>query len=206
MIVPLQSIESSQDQHHRRLRDIFKGAIGALDGTLVHAVIPPNKQVPYRGRGRNECYQNVLAICDFNMIFTFVWAGWEGTTHDSRVLSETMRNLENNFPHPPPDKYYLCDAAYSHTRGFMTPYRNTRYWLLDFRNGVQPRTKEEAFNHAHAKLRNVIERAFGVLKARFPILKRMTSYPFPVQRNIVIACVAIHNYIRKLAITDTFVE
>ena len=77
----------------------------------------------------------------------------------------------------------------------MAPYRNARYWLPDFHNGVRPRTKEETFNYAHARLRNVIERSFGVLKARFPILKRMAPYPFQVQRNIVIACVAIHNYI-----------
>ena len=88
----------------------------------------------------------------------------------------------------------------------MAPYRNARYWLPDFRNGVRPRTKEETFNYAHARLRNVIERSFGVLKARFPILKRMAPYPFQVQRNIVIACVAIHNYIRKLSIADTFLK
>ena len=85
------------------------------------------------------------------------------------------------------------------------PYCNARYWLPDFRNGVRLRTKE-TFNYAHARLRNVIERSFRVLKARFPILKRMTPYPFQVQRNIVIACVAIHNYIRKLSIADTFLE
>ena len=55
-------------------------------------MIPYDKQVPYRGRGRGECYQNVLAICDFNMIFTFVWTGWEGVAHDSRVLLDTMHN------------------------------------------------------------------------------------------------------------------
>ena len=65
-------------------------------------MIPSDKQVHYRGRGRRECYQNVLAICDFNMFFTFVWAGWKGVAHDSRVLSETMRNPENNFLIPPP--------------------------------------------------------------------------------------------------------
>ena len=88
----------------------------------------------------------------------------------------------------------------------MAPYRNARYWLPDFCNGVRPHTKEETFNYAHARLRDVIERSFGVLKARFPILKRMAPYPFQVQRNIVIACVAIHNYIRKLSIADTFLE
>ena len=79
----------------------------------------------------------------------------------------------------------------------MAPYRNVRYWLSDFRQSGGPRTKEELFNHAHAKLRNVIERTFGVLKARFSILKKMATYPFSVQRDIVIACAAIHNYIRK---------
>ena len=34
----------------------------------------------------------------------------------------------------------------------------------------------------------------------------MTPYPFQVQRNIVITCVAIHNYIRKLSIADIFLE
>ncbi|GJT65261.1 hypothetical protein Tco_1016741, partial [Tanacetum coccineum] len=57
-----------------------------------------------------------------------------------------------------------------HTRGFMAPYRNARYWLGDFFR-KRAMTSKEKFNHAHAKHRNVIERAFGVLKARFPILK-----------------------------------
>lgn len=98
-------------------------------------------------------------------------------------------------------KYYLCDAAYTNTSGFMTPYRGTRYWLADFRR-QRALTKEEKFNHAHAQLRNVIERAYGVLKARFPILKQMAPFAFPIQRDIVIACFAIHNFIRKWNIND----
>ncbi|KAL7593468.1 hypothetical protein Lser_V15G35582 [Lactuca serriola] len=81
-------------ERHRRLKNIFSGAIGALDGTLVHAVVPVDQQTRYRGRGKGEY------------------------------------------------KYYLCDAAYTNTRGFMAPYRNTRYWLADFRRG-RPLTREE---------------------------------------------------------------
>ncbi|GJV03116.1 uncharacterized mitochondrial protein-like protein [Tanacetum coccineum] len=99
------------------------------------------------------------------------------------------------------DKYYLCDAAYANTRGFLAPYRNTRYWLADFRRR-RALTKEEKFNHAHAQLRNVIERSYGVLKARFPILKQMAPFKFSTQRNVVIACFAIHNFIRKFNIED----
>ncbi|XP_012828551.1 PREDICTED: uncharacterized protein LOC105973631 [Erythranthe guttata] len=169
----------------RRLNRIFKGAVGALDGTLIPAIIPISQQTMYRGRGKGEC--------------------WEGVTHDSRVLTDTVADPRNGFPWPPPGKYYLCDAAYTHTRGFMVPYRNVRYWLGDYRRR-RPLTKEERFNHAHAQLRNVIERAYGVLKKRFPILQKMAPFSFNVQRNIVIACFAVHNFIRKERISDTLFE
>ncbi|KAL7597637.1 hypothetical protein Lser_V15G22777 [Lactuca serriola] len=165
--------------HNRRLRRVFKGAVGALDGTLIHVVVPANKRDLYRSRGKGDCYQNVLAICDFNMMFTFVVAGWEGIAHDSRILSEALANPHAPFPLPPPDKYYLCDAAYANIRGFMAPYRN-------------------------AKLRNVIERAFGVLKARFPILKRMAPFSLVTQRNITLACFALHNFIRRERLHDEY--
>ncbi|XP_052624812.1 uncharacterized protein LOC111888675 [Lactuca sativa] len=202
IIVPTSSNSTrNTSERHRRLMQIFPGAIGALDGTLVHAVVPVDQQTRYRGRGKVECYQNVIGICNFDMIFTFVWAGCEGIAHDSKVLKEVAFNPTSGFPFPPPDKYYLCDAAYTNTRGFMAPYRNTRYWLADFQRN-RALTKEEMFNHAHAQLRNYIERAYGVLKARFPILKQMDPYPFPVQKNIVISCVAVHNFIRKYDIED----
>ncbi|KAL7614212.1 hypothetical protein Lser_V15G07195 [Lactuca serriola] len=187
--------------HNRRLRRVFKGAVGALDGTLIHAVVPANKRDLYRSRGKGDCYQNVLAICDFNMMFTFVVAGWEGIAHDSRILSEALANPLAPFPLPPPDKYYLCDAAYANIRGFMAPYRNVRYWLGDFRRR-RALTNKEKFNHAHAKLQNVIERAFGVLKARFPILKRMAPFSLVTQRNITLACFALHNFIRREGLHD----
>ncbi|KAJ9545425.1 hypothetical protein OSB04_025132 [Centaurea solstitialis] len=174
---------------------------GAIDGTLIHAIMPASHQTTYIGRGGGRCYQNVLGICDFNMMFTFVWAGWEGIAHDSRVLNEVAFNPNSGFPFPSEGKYYLCDAAYSNARGFLAPYRNTRYWLADFHRRLAL-SKEERFNHAHAQLRNVIERAYGVLKARFPILKQMAPFPFTKQRNVVIACFAIHNFIRKCNIQD----
>ncbi|CAN1823931.1 hypothetical protein LINPERHAP1_LOCUS30579, partial [Linum perenne] len=62
------------------------------------------------------------------------------------------------------------------------------------RGGLKGR--EELFNYKHYSLRNVIERCFGVLKKRWPILKKMCSYSFIKQTGIVLACCAIHNFIR----------
>ncbi|CAN1122382.1 hypothetical protein LINPERHAP2_LOCUS1309, partial [Linum perenne] len=65
-----------------------------------------------------------------------------------------------------------------------------------------PRGREELFNYRHSSLRNVIERCFGVLKARFPILKFMRSYSLKKQTQIVMACCTIHNFIRLQATRD----
>ena len=56
--------------------------------------------------------------------------------------------------------------------------------MSDFRSGGKARGKWEIFNQWHARLRNIIC-AFGVVKARFPILKRMTPSSFTTQTKIV---------------------
>jgi hypothetical protein len=52
----------------------FKGAIGAIDGSHVEVVVPTDEVINYTCR-HGYTSQNVLAICDFNMRFTFVVAG-----------------------------------------------------------------------------------------------------------------------------------
>ena len=59
-----------------------------------------------------------------------------------------------------------------------------------------PQTAKELFNLRHAQLRNIIERVFGVIKKRFPILAHMHSFPIEFQVQIVLCCCMIHNFIR----------
>ncbi|GJW65202.1 Myb/SANT-like domain, harbinger transposase-derived nuclease domain protein [Tanacetum coccineum] len=107
------AVDDDDDGNSRAHKIHDEGAVGALDGTLIHARVPINKQHLYRGKGKGDCYQHVLAICDFNMMFTFLVAGWKGDFRRRRALNSI-----------------------------------------------------EKFNHSHAKLRNVIERAYGVMKAQ----------------------------------------
>nr|XP_043638653.1 uncharacterized protein LOC122609778 isoform X2 [Erigeron canadensis]XP_043638655.1 uncharacterized protein LOC122609778 isoform X2 [Erigeron canadensis] len=155
---------------------MFKDCIGAIDGTHVMASVREHEQPKYIGR---KCYatQNIMAACDFNMCFTFAWAGWEGTSHDTRIFNEALRRPKVNFPCPTGDKYYVVDAGYPNTRGYLAPYKGTniRYHIPEFRHGKTaasraPRGAKEIFNHRHSSLRNVIERTFGVWKARWEIL------------------------------------
>ncbi|KAL0402345.1 UNVERIFIED_CONTAM: hypothetical protein Slati_4264400 [Sesamum latifolium] len=67
----------------------FKDCIGAIDGILEPAWAPQVYQNRYRSR-KDRIAQNVLAICDFNMNFTYVYAGWEGSAADARVLDHAI--------------------------------------------------------------------------------------------------------------------
>ncbi|KAL2226092.1 UNVERIFIED_CONTAM: hypothetical protein Sindi_1967900 [Sesamum indicum] len=148
----------------------FKDCVGAMDGSLVPAWVPQIDQNQYRSR-KGRLAQNVLAICDFDMNFTYVYAGWEGSAADARVLNHAI-SQDPNFPFPPDGKYYLVDAGFTNYQCFLAPYRGTRYHLAEYRgHGRRYRTPQNLFNHAHSHLRNVIERYFGVLKKRFPILQ-----------------------------------
>ena len=59
--------------------------MGAIDESHVHASVPIQIQGRFRVR-KDGTTQNVLAAATFDLKFTYVLAGWEGSTHDSRVL------------------------------------------------------------------------------------------------------------------------
>ena len=48
--------------------------------------------------------QQVMAVCSFDMLFTYVVCGWEGTAHDQRILLDTISDERLKFPHAPPGK------------------------------------------------------------------------------------------------------
>lgn len=100
----------------------------------------------------------------------------------------------------PEGKFYLVDGGYANTSSFIAPYRGVRYHLSEFRRRRSSQSgyanHKELFNHRHAILRNHIERAIGVLKKRFSILKVGTFHPIGNQIKIAAATVALHNIIR----------
>ena len=102
-------------------------------------------------------------------------------------------------------KYYLGDAGFMLKRQILTPYRGVRYHLKEY-SGRPPQNAKELFNHRHASLRNVIERTFGVLKKRFPIIGSGTKshYSLITMKNIVLACCILHNFIRGVDRDDEF--
>jgi len=66
----------------------------------VRACVSSENQIPFIGR-KGVPTQNVMVACSFDMQFTFVWAGWEGSAHDTRIFLEAIDNPRVKFPKPP---------------------------------------------------------------------------------------------------------
>ncbi|KAH1082195.1 hypothetical protein J1N35_021956 [Gossypium stocksii] len=181
----------SEIRNNPRFYPYFKDCIGALDGTHVRASVPLSIQGRFRSR-KGGTTQNVLAAITFDLKFSYVLAGWEGSAHDSRILSDALsrpRGLRI-----PEGNYYLADAGYGIRNGYITPYHGVRYHLKEF-SDQGPENAKELFNFRHSSLRITIERVFGILKKRFRVLDAEPFWSFQTQVDIVLACCIIHNHI-----------
>ncbi|XP_016173524.1 uncharacterized protein LOC107616033 [Arachis ipaensis] len=147
----------------------FKNCLGALDGTYIDVTVPEEDKSRYRTR--------------------------KGSTSDSRVLRDAI-SRRNNLKIPI-GNYYLVDAGYTNCKGFLAPYRQTRYHVQEWAYGRNaPRNFREYFNKKHSSARNIIERCFGLLKKRWAILRSPCFYQIKTQNKIIIACCLLQNFIR----------
>lgn len=112
------------------LLSIFKDCRGAIDGSHFDAYVPDQAVARYQNR-KGGVSQNVLAVCDFDMKFTYVLSGWEGSAADSTVYSDARRKGLS------PGKYFLADAGFPPCDTLLTPYRATRYHLREWEHAQQ---------------------------------------------------------------------
>lgn len=192
---------------------LFLDCIGAIDGTHIFTSVKGTTREAtgaevWRNR-KGVLSQNVLAVCDFDMNFLVVHAGWEGSAHDATVLKDARAKGLLNLP---ADKYLVADAGYTERTGYgglvLAPYSAVRYHLQEWAHSTnRPQDKEELFNLRHAQLRNVVERIFGVFKNRFHIFdKARDGYSMETQVKLVHALTGLHNFINSFKDTDVEAE
>lgn len=94
-------------------------------------------------------------------------------------LDKCLPNSNQEFPF-----YFVGDAAFPLKQHLMRPYPGR---LLDERRRI--------FNYRLSRARRVIENTFGILVVRWRILKT-TIHALPTNcEKIVLACIALHNFI-----------
>lgn len=169
----------------------FPNVVGCIDGVLVGIQTPYEHEVSYVCRKGFHAI-NVQAISDADMRFINIVVKWPGATHDSFILnnSEIAGVLaQHNLG------WLLGDSGYPLKTFLMTPF-------IHAVQGQQLRYKL-----AHARTRNVVERSFGILKARFRCLDRSGGsicYQPEKAVTIIAVCFSLHNVAmdKKLPVPD----
>ena len=131
------------------------------------------------------------------MQFVYILAGWEGSAHDSRVLSDAQAS--QGFL-TPKGKYWLGDAGYGNSEFVLSPYYRVRYYLKEVRQANQrPKNIKELFNLQHSSLRNVIKYIFSILKRQWQILGgKGCEYSIGTQIDLFCALIGLYNFGKQL--------
>ncbi|KAJ1106954.1 hypothetical protein NDU88_004352 [Pleurodeles waltl] len=156
--------------------------IGGIDGTHVALVPPRRSEQVYRNR-KSYYSMNVQMVCLADQYNSHVNAKFPGSVHDAYILLNSsipyvMGQLQRHCV------WLLGDSGYPSLSWLLTPVRN-------------PRTRaEECYNEAHGRTRRIMERTFGLLKARFRCLHMTGGSLFYSPKKvcqIIVACCMFHN-------------
>ena len=169
----------------------FPNCIGAIDGTYVGLCERPS----WCGQDyyNRKCFYGVQAqiICDHNGRILDIYSGWPSSVHDNRVWrnSSIYKNPTSYFSN---GQYLVSDSALTSSTYIVPAFKCGP--------GLSLTRGQEHFNFKLSQARIKIEHVNGLLKERFPILKRMnvkinTNRDVLKVLRIIIACGILHNFL-----------
>eukprot|EP00795_Rhopilema_esculentum_P003531 gene3531-2015_t len=137
---------------------------------------------------------NTQAVVDGKLKFIDISTGFPGSIHDARVLRENSiyhtaerGDILNNplayIENQPVKPFIIGDGAYPLSSWLLKPYPD---------NGALTRS-EIKYNKTLSSARSVVERAFGVLKARWRCLLKMLDNKTSNVVEVLITCCVLHN-------------
>ena len=180
------------------------GAIGAIDGTLVHMRKPTRAE----SGGDNDafwCYKGhiaslLLAICDAQGRFIYINAGAPGTCGDAGLWFRTQLRSQIQEGCLEAGKFEL--RARGQTR-ILSPYlvgdsafALTPTMMKCYDGNVPETSRKGKFNRRLKTARRGIEQAFGRLKGRWQFAAKNLHYSSPSGvQTAIIACCVLHNFL-----------
>lgn len=175
----------------------YPNCLGAIDGKHIQIVAPPNSGSLYFNYKKH--FSTILmAVVDARYLFTFVDIGALGKCSDSTVFSESSfgKMIDNNSLPIPDDAYFpgtsmkspfvfLADEGFPLSKRIMRPYPVK-----------QMDRDKRIFNYRLSRGRRVVENVFGILSARWRILRRPIE-AYTAVDDIIKATVVLHNYLKS---------
>ena len=90
---------------------------------------------------------------------------------------------------------YLVDSSYPNRIGYLAPFKGSAYHIPEFHHHSGPPRGSMRCSISCISLRSVIEQAFRVYKEKWCILMGIPSFSTRTQKHIIIAYLALHNFI-----------
>ncbi len=142
----------------------FRLMVGIIDGTLVFLDQCPleNGEAYF---SRKQLYAlTFLVVCDDQRNILYVYGGYPGSTHDNRMWKECslFRNRDMFFSR---GEYLAGDAAFSKSNVMVQTFKRVARRALT--------SIQEFFNYKLSSVRVISEHTIGILKGRFPCLKKI---------------------------------
>ncbi|GFR92459.1 protein ANTAGONIST OF LIKE HETEROCHROMATIN PROTEIN 1 [Elysia marginata] len=170
----------------------FPHSLGAVDGKHVTISPPPDSgSYFYNYKGFHNLV--LMAIANENYEFIYVHFGTNGRVSDNGVIACTSfykmlkqgnLNLQEHTPEGFPF-VFVGDEAFALRLDFLKPFYSR---LLNDQRRI--------FNYRLSRARRVVENTFGILVARFGVLKsRICLSPEKID-DVVMACCVLHNFLR----------
>ena len=174
--------------------------LGAIDGKHVRIVAPPaSGSVFYNYKDFFSVVLMAVAGPDYE--FVYVDVGAEGRLSDASIwkqssLNKMLHDKKNplGLPQPRPLQpggeplpyYMISDDAFRLSEHVIKPFK-----------GLHLSRQERIFNYRLSRARRVVENAFGILTARFRLLRRAVEVQGPNINCVVMAACLLHNYMRR---------
>ena len=194
-------MNSSQNRQKRdafRKYSHFPNCLGAIDGKHIRVTKFPcsgSMNLDYK------CYFSIvlMAIADSDYKFTYVDNGTYGKDCDSSVFRETyFKLLIRNKLHIPPSVplftsdtenfpfVFVGNEEFSLSENLMRPYA-----------GYNLSEKQRIFSYRLCRALRYVECAFGILSNKRIILPTALNVSKEFSKDIVKACVLLHNLVRS---------
>ncbi|CAI6359257.1 unnamed protein product [Macrosiphum euphorbiae] len=158
----------------------FPRAIGAIDCTHIRIQSPGGHNAEYFRNRKGYFSLNVQTVVSPDLKIMDIVARWPGSCHDqtifknSNIYSQLVNGKWGN-------SLIVADSGYKNTSHIVTPFINPRGNI------------EELYNESIIRTRNPVERTYGVLKRRFPILSLGLRLKLTTSQAIIVACSILHN-------------
>ena len=118
---------SSWLSNNLKLWPFFQQALDAIDGSCIHATThTEHHETCCNWKGFIS--QNHLFWCSFDILFSYVLAGWEGLASDAWVYASAISEdliVSDGW-------HLLADAGFPHCKELLVPYCGVHYHLAEW--------------------------------------------------------------------------